>query len=154
MTFRKVKNLTNLRLTELIVIKSFFVQLYAVILLSSNRSLSDIYTSDFSVQFHQKIYFFGKAEWVWLWIAYWPLRFKHQNWTFEIWRVNVSFRSSDETFFWSHFRRKKTFFGAFYYFFVFARGQCYKTNTVVIYCHFRLNYYRNIYNIKFTLEWR
>jgi hypothetical protein len=33
-----------------------------------------------------------------------------------------------------------------------TRGQCYKTNTVVIYCHFRLNYRRNIYNIKFTLE--
>ncbi len=30
-------------------------------------------------------------------------------------------------------------------------GQCYKTNTVVIYCHYRLNYYRNIYNIEFTL---
>ncbi len=86
-----------------------FVQLYAVILLSSNRWLSDIYTWDFSVQFHQKIYFVGKDEWVWLWIAYWPLRFKPQNWTFKIWRVNVSFCSSDETFFWSHFRRKKTF---------------------------------------------
>jgi hypothetical protein len=31
-------------------------------------------------------------------------------------------------------------------------GQCYKSNTAVIYCHFRLNYTRNIYNIKFTLE--
>jgi hypothetical protein len=27
-----------------------------------------------------------------------------------------------------------------------TRGQCYKTNTAVIYCHFRLNYHRNIYN--------
>ncbi len=34
-----------------------------------------------------------------------------------------------------------------------SRGQCYRTNTAVIYCHFRLNYHRNIYNIEFTLEW-
>jgi hypothetical protein len=33
-----------------------------------------------------------------------------------------------------------------------ARGQCYKTNSAVIYCHFRLNYHRNIYNMEFTLE--
>jgi hypothetical protein len=33
-----------------------------------------------------------------------------------------------------------------------SRGQCYKTNTTVIYCHYRLNYHRNIYNIEFTLE--
>jgi len=30
------------------------------------------------------------------------------------------------------------------------RGQCYKTNTVVIYCHCRLNYHKNIYNINLT----
>ncbi len=30
-------------------------------------------------------------------------------------------------------------------------GHCYKTNTVAIYCHFRLNYHSNIYNIEFTL---
>ncbi len=35
-----------------------------------------------------------------------------------------------------------------------AWGQCYKTNTAVIYCHFRLNYHRSIYNIEFTLEWQ
>jgi hypothetical protein len=33
-----------------------------------------------------------------------------------------------------------------------TRGQRYKTNTAVIYCHFRLKYHRNIYNIDFTLE--
>jgi hypothetical protein len=33
-----------------------------------------------------------------------------------------------------------------------TRGQCHKTNTAVIYCHFRLNYHRNIFNIEFTLE--
>ncbi len=32
-------------------------------------------------------------------------------------------------------------------------GQCYKTNASVIYCQFRLNYHRNIYNIEFTLEY-
>jgi hypothetical protein len=31
-------------------------------------------------------------------------------------------------------------------------GQCYKTNTAVIYCHFKLNYHRNVYNIEFTLQ--
>jgi hypothetical protein len=31
-------------------------------------------------------------------------------------------------------------------------GQMLKTNTTVIYYHFRLNYHRNIYNIEFTLE--
>jgi len=31
-------------------------------------------------------------------------------------------------------------------------GQCNKTNTAAIYCHFILNYHRNIYNIEFTLE--
>ncbi len=35
-----------------------------------------------------------------------------------------------------------------------TRGQCYKTNTVVIYCHFMLNYRSNFYNIEFTLEWQ
>jgi hypothetical protein len=34
-----------------------------------------------------------------------------------------------------------------------TRAQCYKTNTAVIYCRFRLNYHRNIYNIKFILEY-
>jgi hypothetical protein len=34
----------------------------------------------------------------------------------------------------------------------YTRGQCYKTNTGVIYCHFRLNYHWNIYNIEFSLE--
>ncbi len=33
-----------------------------------------------------------------------------------------------------------------------TRGQCYKTNTTVMYCHFRLNYQISIYNIEFTLE--
>jgi hypothetical protein len=33
-----------------------------------------------------------------------------------------------------------------------TRGQCYKTNFAAIYCLFRLNYHRNIYNIEFTLE--
>jgi hypothetical protein len=32
-------------------------------------------------------------------------------------------------------------------------GQCYKTNTAIIYCHFKLNYHSNFYNIEFTLEW-
>jgi hypothetical protein len=35
-----------------------------------------------------------------------------------------------------------------------ARGQCYKTNTMVIYPRFRLNYYYSPYNIEFTLEWQ
>ncbi len=33
-----------------------------------------------------------------------------------------------------------------------SSSQCYKTNTAVIYCHIRLNYHRNIYNIEFNLE--
>jgi hypothetical protein len=33
-----------------------------------------------------------------------------------------------------------------------TRDRCYKTNTTVIYCHFRLNYHTNSYNIEFTLE--
>ncbi len=31
-----------------------------------------------------------------------------------------------------------------------SRGRCYKTNTVVIYCYFRLNYRCNVFNIEFT----
>jgi len=31
-------------------------------------------------------------------------------------------------------------------------GQCYRT--LVIYCHVRLNYGSNFYNIEFTLEWQ
>jgi hypothetical protein len=31
-------------------------------------------------------------------------------------------------------------------------GQCYKTNTTVIYCHFRLHHHRNIY-ITLKLPW-
>ncbi len=34
------------------------------------------------------------------------------------------------------------------------RGQCYKTDTAVINCHFRLNYCSNFSNIEFTLEWQ
>jgi hypothetical protein len=33
-------------------------------------------------------------------------------------------------------------------------GLCYKTNTAIIYCNFRLNYRSNFYNIEFTLEWQ
>jgi hypothetical protein len=43
--------------------------------------------------------------------------------------------------------------GLFYkYFIKLTRGQCYKTNTAVMYCHFRLNCGSNIYNIEFTVE--
>jgi hypothetical protein len=31
-------------------------------------------------------------------------------------------------------------------------GQCYKPNTVLIYCHFWLNYGSIFYNIEFTLD--
>jgi hypothetical protein len=33
-------------------------------------------------------------------------------------------------------------------------GQCYKTNTVVIYFHFSYNYHSDFYYIQFTLEWQ
>ncbi len=33
------------------------------------------------------------------------------------------------------------------------RGQCYKTDTAVINCHFRLNYCSNFYNITLKIPW-
>ncbi len=32
--------------------------------------------------------------------------------------------------------------------------QCYKTNTAIIHCNFRLNYWSNFYNYEFTFEWQ
>ncbi len=41
-----------------------------------------------------------------------------------------------------------------YFYKIDIRGLCFKTNTPVIYCHLRLNYFSNLYDIEFTLEWQ